>query len=260
MGRDTSWSRSISWRANGSIARWSAPGWWSVTNENAVRQRLAVHVEPHVGRDGDEARERLRVVADVVGDDGEPVQARGALARDRDLRRIAVLGDVRGRVGGRRGRDRGRSGIAASSMRHWSSATGCEWTARTCSSGTSARPDEEVPDREDGLAGDRERRVVEEVVRLGDGPASELSIGSTPTSIVPSAVACVTAAKLGSGDELGAVREEAVARGRAVGAVASGVADDRGCRRAFGHRPSEGSKESRLDSIASRRRRERNAD
>ena len=61
-------------------------------------------------------------------------------------------------------------GIDASSRRHWSSATGWECTARISSSATSGGPDEAVPDREHGLAGDRERGVVEEVVRLGDGP------------------------------------------------------------------------------------------
>ena len=90
-------------------AQEARPAWWSVTNENAVREAAAVAVEPRVGRDRDEARVRLGMVADIAGDDCEPVQLRGALARDRGLGRVALLRDGAGRVRGRRRRDRRRS-------------------------------------------------------------------------------------------------------------------------------------------------------
>ena len=108
MGRDTSWRRSIRCRANGSIARCSAPGWWSVTNENAVR-----HGFPFTSSRMWVATETKRVNASgwsptSDGDHRQPVQPCGALARDRDLGGSPVLRDVRCRVGGRRGGDRGR--------------------------------------------------------------------------------------------------------------------------------------------------------
>ena len=131
--------------------------------------RLAVHVEPHVGRDRDEARVRLGVVADVLGDHGEAVQASGALARDRDLRRIAVLGDVRGRVGGRR-RRRSRSPTASRRAACGTGRARPDASARRASlrAGPLPAPTRKWRIGQHGLAGDRERRVVEEVVRLGD--------------------------------------------------------------------------------------------
>ena len=197
--------------------------------------RLPVHVEAHVGRNGDEARERLGVVADVLRDHLEPVETRRPLARDRDLPGIAVLGDVRGRVGGRRRRDRG-------CVRHR-----CEEHAalverdRVGVDGPYLRerdllgPDEEVPDRENRLADDREGRVVEEVVRLGDGARERALDGQYADVDRAVGRRLRDRGEARQRDELGAVREEAVARGCAVGAVASGVADDRGCRAAFGH-------------------------
>ena len=58
---------------------------------------------------------------------------------------------------------------------------------------------EKVTDREDGLGGDGERRAVEQVVRLGDRPDNELSIGRTPKAISPLAVASTTAWNVGRG-------------------------------------------------------------
>ena len=66
IGRETSCTRSSPWRANGSIAPWSAPDRWSVTNEKAVLQSFALAVDARVRRDRDETREGLGMVADVA--------------------------------------------------------------------------------------------------------------------------------------------------------------------------------------------------
>ena len=99
--------------------------------------------------------------------------------------------------------------------------------------------------REDGLAGDRERRVVEEVVGLGDR-AGERALDGEDADVDRA-----VGRRLRHGgearerDELGGVAEETVARRGAVGAVSAGVADDGWCRCGFGHRVvPEGSKES----------------
>ena len=196
---------------------------------------LSVHVEAHVGRDRDEARERLGVVTDVLGDHLEPVETRRPLAGDGDLSGIALLGDVRRRVGGRRRRDRGCAGHrgeehAALVERDGVGVDGPDLRERHL-----LRPDEEVADRDDRLARDGERRVVEQVVRLRDGADERALDGRTPTSIDAVGRRLRDRGEARQRDELGAVREEAVARGCAVGAVASGVADDGGCGAAFGH-------------------------
>ena len=74
------------------------------------------------------ARIRLRVVADVFRDHVETVQRRCPLARDRGLGAVVPLRDEGRGVCRRGGGDGGRIGHAGSSRRHWSSATGCEWT------------------------------------------------------------------------------------------------------------------------------------
>ena len=67
-------------RPNGSIARYSAPGEWSVTNVKAVRQSSASRSSRRVRRDGDEARVRL---ADGRPRRRRPPSARGAAPRAR---------------------------------------------------------------------------------------------------------------------------------------------------------------------------------
>ena len=96
-----------------------------VGRERECRPPAAVApVEPGVRRDRDEAREGLRMVADVVVDDRQPVEPRGAIARDRHDGRVRQLRDHGGCLSGRRGGDRERTGqrceeLAALVERDW---------------------------------------------------------------------------------------------------------------------------------------------
>ena len=83
------------------------------------------------------------------------------------------------------------------------------------------RRGEAVPDRQDRLADDRQRALVQQVVRLGDAPASELSIGSTPY------VASWLDDRVGDGAEAGE-RQQRVRREER--AAAADVCDARGAR------------------------------
>jgi hypothetical protein len=109
------------------------------------------------------------VVADVAGDNCEAVLFRGSLARDRRLRRIAFLRDVRGGIRGRRRCDgrrprHCREEPAALVERNRVRMDDADLLQRHLG-GT----DDAVADPQDGLAVDRERRLEEEVVRLGHG-------------------------------------------------------------------------------------------
>ena len=120
-------------------------------------------------------------------------------------------------------------GIPATSARHWSSATGCERITRISSSGTSPTRDEAVPDAQCRLGHDRERVLVEQVVRLGDR-AGERALDRQHAEVDLAA-----RRRLDDREEarqrpqVGAVREQSLARGGAVGAVTAGVGDCDGC-------------------------------
>ena len=96
------------------------------------------------------------------------------------------------------------------------------------SSGDVAERDEAVADAERRLGDDRERVLVEQVVRLGDR-AGERALDRQHAEVDLAA-----RGRLGDGEEarqrpeLGAVREQALARGRAVGAVPAGIGDCNG--------------------------------
>jgi hypothetical protein len=198
--------------------------------------RLAVHVEAHVRGHGDEARERLRVISDVRGDHRQPVQSRRTLARDGDLGRVAALRDV-GRGIGRRGRcdcrrpGHGREQPAALVERDRVRVDGSDPVERDL-----GRADEEVSDGQDRLAGDRERRVVEQVVCLRNR-TDERALDRQDADVDRA-----RGRRLGhggearKGDELGDVLEEALAGCGAVSAVSAGVADDGSCGCGIGHR------------------------
>ncbi len=184
-----------------------------------------VRVQPHVVRDGDEARVRLGVVAHVAQYHGEPVQTGSALARYRDLGRIPVLGDLSGCVGGRRSRDpgrprHGREQLPALIERDRVRADDPDVLERK-----RGRPDEVVPDRQHGLRADRERGVVEEVVRLvhrARERALDREDAEQHRSVGGRFGDCREARER---DELCAVREQSITRRGAVGAVPAGVRD-----------------------------------
>ncbi len=166
---ETSCTRSMPWRANGSIARCSAPGRWSVTNENAVRQSSAERSRRVPVRDRDKARVRGLVVADVAVDHLQPVQGRSALTA------IAVT----------EGSPPSATSAAASAVVPAAiavataspPAAACTGRARSMRAHDAdllerhvLDPDQAVPDLEHRLVRDRERRRLEQVVGLGDRP------------------------------------------------------------------------------------------
>ena len=131
--------------------------------------RLAVDVEANEVADRHEARVRLRVVADVFGDHRQPVQRGRALACDRRLGRVAVGRDLRSSVTGRGRRD----GRRPRHVREQPPALVERDRMRAHDADLLERhvgdAHEAVADRQDGLGRDRERRAVQQVVRLGDG-------------------------------------------------------------------------------------------
>ena len=125
-------------------------------------------VEPGVGRNRDEAGEGLGMVADVGVDDRQAVDLRRSIARDRDDGRIGQLRHDRRRVArGRRGnRERVRERadqLPALIERHRMRVDLAHLRERDV-----RRPDEAMVDGQNRLGHDRERRLVEQVVRLGD--------------------------------------------------------------------------------------------
>ena len=131
---------------------------------------LALPVEACVRRYRDEAGVRLGVVADVARDHREPVHRGRALAGDRRFRGIAVLGDLVRGVRGRRRRDRGRPRHGGEKAAALVERGGVGAHDRDLLERDERRADETVPNRKDRLAGDRERRVVEQVVGLVHRP------------------------------------------------------------------------------------------
>ena len=104
-------------------------------------------------------------------------------ARDRGLRRIARLGDLARRVGGRRRRDAAARPARASSSRHWSNAAGCE---RSVVAPRASRPASADAGSGGSAASPRARSRAARR-RAGrasrrSGRCSELSIGSTPSA------------------------------------------------------------------------------
>jgi len=133
-------------------------------------KRRAVPVDARPGGDRDEARVRLRVVADVGLEDGEPVQLSRSLARDRGFPFGPAFSDVLCSVRRRRHRDHGRvreprEQLAALVERHRVRVDDPHLLRREL-----RRPEQEVPDRQHGLAHDREWRIPEQIVCLRDGP------------------------------------------------------------------------------------------
>ena len=123
-------------------------------------------VDARVRRDADEARER-RVVADVARDHVQAEPRRRLCARDRGLGRVVRLGHLARRVGGRRGGMQ-RTPSACTRSRHWSKATGFERSVLHLGDLDRAPREQAVDDRQRHLGDDRQRRLVEQVVRLGD--------------------------------------------------------------------------------------------
>ncbi len=154
-------------------------------------------------RDRDEARVRLRVVADVGRQHDEPVQRSGQFARDRRLGRLAHRAPP---ALPRRRSSRPRSPTPRAATpaggRHWSSATGCERTIRISSSGTSATPTRKC----------RIGRITCALIEVAEstsrswvsatGPEIELSIGRTPASTRPEPTAATTSENDGSASRL----------------------------------------------------------
>ena len=137
-----------------------------------MRQLPCDAVDARVRRERDEARVRLRMVADVASDGRAAECSRSA----RSPTIAASPGSVdsatsAAAVGRRRRRDRPARGIDRSSPRHCSSATGCERTTRIVLQRRSARAR-----RGGGGSGSTSRatiesgRLVEQVVRLVDRP------------------------------------------------------------------------------------------
>ncbi len=185
----------------------------------------AVSVEPRPGREQREARVRLGMVADAVREHVEAVGDGRALARDRRLVRVAALGDVLRRIRGRRGRDRLR-------VRH----RGEQDTALVERDRVRVddpdllerRPgpaDELVVDRQHRLADDRERRVVEQVVRLRDRTGERALDREHAVLDLARGDRLRDGAEARQRQRLGALGEEALARGGAVGSFAAGIGD-----------------------------------
>lgn len=126
-------------------------------------------IEARVGSERREPGVR-RMVADVVGEDDERMRPCRAQARDRDDTRIAEPRDGLRRVGGGGSDHRGRprqvgeetSALVERDRMRADLAHLLERNLR--------RADKRVADREDRLGDDRERAVVEQVVRLVHRP------------------------------------------------------------------------------------------
>jgi hypothetical protein len=125
-------------------------------------------VDPRVRRDGDEARERLGVIAHVAGENAQAEHRRRALARDRRLSGGVRLGHLCRRIRGRRGRD--RLGVAQSAEEAPALVERGRMRADDADLPVLERlaGDEVVADRDGRLGDDRERRLVQQVVRLRD--------------------------------------------------------------------------------------------
>jgi len=140
-----------------------------LTETGSVREPGRL-IEACVGSNCHKAREGLRMVADIAGDHGEPVEPRGPLARDRRDGGIRQLCHLGRRIGRRRRSERAR-------VRH-----PCEQKPTLIEGdrvgadlvnpikADRLQADQAVPDRQDRLGRDREPRAVQEVVRLRHRP------------------------------------------------------------------------------------------
>ena len=97
------------------------------------------------------------MVADVVVDDRQPVEPCGAIARDRHDGRIRSFATTEAASPVVEAATARAPGSEARSLRHWSSATGCEWISRISESADYGGPDEAVVHGQDRLGDDRER-------------------------------------------------------------------------------------------------------
>ena len=180
-------------------------------------------VEPRVGRERGEARVR-RVVADVVGDHDERVHPRGAVARDRDDGRIAELRD-RGRgVARRGGDDRRRPRHRGEELAALVERDGMRADLAHVVERDRGGPDEAMADREDRLGDDRERGVVQEVVRLVHGPDERALDREHAVRAGAGGDRLDDVLERRLGDEAGGGEQPVAGRG-AVGAFAAGVGD-----------------------------------
>ena len=135
---------------------------------------FALMVDPRMRGDRDETREGFGVVAHVMLDHLQAVDRGGPLAGDRGFPGRVRLGDLRGGIGSRGGRDRADpvqppQQLPALLERDGVGANDADLALRERPAG-----DEMVADRNGRLGDDRERRVVEQVVRLGDGPGQRV--------------------------------------------------------------------------------------
>jgi hypothetical protein len=87
------------------------------------------------------------------------------------------------------------------------------------------RADEAVPDRQDGLARDRERRLVEEVMRLVDRPGQRALDRQDAECDVALCRRFDHGGEAGQRNELGTGRKEVVAGRRAVRTVTARIGD-----------------------------------
>ena len=186
---------SISRRANGSIARCSAPGWWSVDE----RERGPPQAR-RSGRGACTSRPRRSACTPRGGrrrlprapSDRTATRRARSRSRPRTGRRAPPPARRRRRSSAPRSPSPTASARAASGTGR--AQPGCERTTRISSSATSARPDEAVPDREHGLAR-RSRAATRRGGRASRSPAPRASSrsGARRTRSVPSAVASTTA-------------------------------------------------------------------
>ena len=151
------------------MAESSAPGWWWVTNRTAVcHSRHVVAVDAGVGGDRDEAGVVLGVVGHVVQEHHQAVPVRRPARGDRGLAAVARLGDPAGR-GRRRRRHLGqrvgnrREEPAALGQR---GRVGVHPGERVDVGARQAH--QAVRHRDHRLGHDRQRRVRQQVVGLGD--------------------------------------------------------------------------------------------
>ena len=165
------------------------------------------------------------MIAHIPRDDRQPVHACGPFARDRGLSRVAPLGDLGGRIGGRGRRDRGRPGhrreqAAALVEGGRMGADDADLVERNV-----LRPDQAVADRQDGLARDRERRLIEEVVRLVDRAGQRALDREDAEGDLSVCRRRHHRREARQRDELGAGRKQVVAGRGAVRAVTAWIGD-----------------------------------
>ena len=208
-------------RLDGAVQR---PGLMVGDERERGAPRLAVQIEADEVADRHEARVRLGVIAHVCGDHGQPVERRRALARDRSFGRVAVRRDLSCRVA-RRGRgDRRRPRHLREELPALVEGDGMRADDANLLERDALGGHEQVADRKHGLRRDRERRAVQQVVRLGDRARQRALDRQHAERDRAARRRLDDRVERRQRDEL-RVREEAVAGCGAVRAVAAGVAD-----------------------------------